>query len=59
MHAHGNGWHVYRIEGVDTASLVFHDRHGRQTADLRRERDGWMDRDGRLAGAGACVSSSG
>ena len=46
MHAHGDGWYVYRIEGVDTASLVFHDDHGRQTADLRRERDGWMDRDG-------------
>ena len=46
MHAHGDGWYVYRIEGVDTASLVFHDQHGRQTADLRRERDGWMDRDG-------------
>ena len=31
MHAHGDGWYVYRIEGVDTASLVFHDQHGRQT----------------------------
>ena len=46
MHAHGDGWYVYRIEGVDAASLVFHDQHGRQTADLRRERDGWLDRDG-------------
>jgi alpha-amylase len=47
MHALGDGWYVYRIEGVDTASLVFHDEHGRQTADLRRGPDGWMDRDGR------------
>src|ERR1700687_5449275 len=46
MHTHGDGWYVYRIEGVDTASLVVHDQHGRQTAALRGERGGWMDRDG-------------
>ena len=46
MHAHADGWYVCHIEGVDTANLVFHDQHGRQTADLHRERDGWMDRDG-------------
>ena len=52
MHASGDGWYVYRVEGVDTASLVFHDQHGRQTADLHRERDGWMDRDGQWRDAG-------
>ena len=66
MQAHGDGWYVYRIEGVDTASLVFHDQHGRQTADLRRERDGWMDRDGqwqdadpRTAGTAAAPAATG
>jgi glycosidase len=41
-----DGWYRYRFDGVEAASLVFHDAHGRQTGDLRRERNGWLDRDG-------------
>lgn len=47
MAAEGDGWYVCRLDGVEAASLVFHDQHGRQTADLRRERDGRLDADGR------------
>ena len=59
MQAHRDGWYVYRIEGADTASLVFHDQHGRQTADLRRERDGWMDRDGQWQDADPRTAATG
>jgi glycosidase len=38
----GDGWHVARLPGVAAASLVFSDGRGRQTGDLRRDREGWF-----------------
>ena len=38
----GGGWHFARLAGISAASLVFNDGGGRQTADLRRDREGWF-----------------
>ena len=40
--ANGNGWFVYRFNGIAAARLVFHDGCGQQTGDLQRERTGGM-----------------
>ena len=42
----GNGWFVYRFDGISTARLLFHDNRGRQTMDLQRDRLGWYTLDG-------------
>jgi hypothetical protein len=42
----GNGWFVYRFDGISTARLLFHDNRGRQTQDLQRDRLGWYTLDG-------------
>jgi glycosidase len=42
MEAEGSDWFVYRIAGVEQASIVFHDGAGRQTANLRRTQTGWF-----------------
>lgn len=34
-------WYEIELEGVSATSIVFNDGRGRQTADLRRESDGW------------------
>ena len=47
MTAEGNDWFVYRFEGIWSASIVFNDGAGRQTADLRRESEGWFFDDNR------------
>ncbi|MCU0934568.1 MAG: alpha-amylase family glycosyl hydrolase [Gammaproteobacteria bacterium] len=46
MTPEGDGWFVARLEGAASASLVFSDGAGHQTADLRREGDGWLAGDG-------------
>ena len=38
----GDGWHVARLAGITAASLVLSDGAGHQTADLRRDREGWL-----------------
>ena len=40
------GWYQYRFP-QGAANFVFNDGQGRQTADLYRNRDGWLDADGR------------
>ncbi|MDJ0898194.1 MAG: alpha-amylase family glycosyl hydrolase [Xenococcus sp. MO_188.B8] len=47
MTAEGDDWFVYRLEGITTASIIFNDGAGRQTADLRRNRSGWYFLDNR------------
>ena len=47
MKAEGNGWYIWRFERAKAAHCVIHDGHGRQTADLFRDRDGWLDAHGR------------
>ncbi|MDJ0651325.1 MAG: chitobiase/beta-hexosaminidase C-terminal domain-containing protein, partial [Xenococcaceae cyanobacterium MO_188.B19] len=47
MTAEGNDWFVYRFEGISAASIVFNDGTGNQTADLRREKEGWFFNDNR------------
>ncbi len=47
MTAEGNDWFVYRFEGISAASIVFNDGAGRQTADLKREKEGWFFDDNR------------
>ncbi|MDJ0679826.1 MAG: chitobiase/beta-hexosaminidase C-terminal domain-containing protein, partial [Xenococcaceae cyanobacterium MO_167.B52] len=42
MAAEGNDWFVYRFEGISAASIVFNDGAGNQTADLRRDKEGWF-----------------
>ena len=39
------GWHCYRFKDTNRVHLVFSDGHGRQSADLVRERDGWFSFD--------------
>ncbi|MBN2196790.1 MAG: starch-binding protein [Polyangiaceae bacterium] len=34
-------WYELELEGLSATSIVFNDGHGRQTPDLRRERNGW------------------
>jgi glycosidase len=46
MRAAADGWYRHALPGVTSAHLVFHDGHGRQTGDLYRDRDGWLDADG-------------
>lgn len=36
-----DGWAIHRFEGVEAASFVFNDAHGRQSGDLHRDRGGW------------------
>ena len=45
--AEGNDWFVYRFEGISAASIVFNDGAGRQTSDLRRDKEGWFFDDNR------------
>jgi len=40
------GWCVFRLRGIEAASIVFNDGRGRQTQDSRRTQDGWFDSDG-------------
>lgn len=47
MDRESDDWFVYRFDGVAAASFVIHDGHGRQTADLYRERNGRYGADGR------------
>ena len=47
MQAEKDGWFVHRLDGIEAASLVFNDDRGHQSANLRRERDGWLDSSGR------------
>ncbi|MDJ0746279.1 MAG: alpha-amylase family glycosyl hydrolase [Xenococcaceae cyanobacterium MO_167.B27] len=47
MTAEGNDWFVYRFEGIEAASIVFNDGAGQQSADLRREKEGWFFDDNR------------
>ena len=42
MTAEGNDWFIYTFEAAETASLIFNDGAGRQTGNLRRERQGWF-----------------
>jgi glycosidase len=42
MTAETNGWLAYTLADADTASIVFNDGTGRQTGNLRRERNGWF-----------------
>ena len=39
--ANADGWFTYRLTGCLAAYLLFHDHHGRQTADLWRDHEGW------------------
>ncbi|MGF1613445.1 MAG: alpha-amylase family glycosyl hydrolase [Gammaproteobacteria bacterium] len=41
MSPEANDWFAYGFETAKAASIVFTDGAGRQTGDLRRERDGW------------------
>jgi len=41
-----DGWYRYCLADTRLVRLVFHDGHGKQTRDLFRDRDGWLDRDG-------------
>ena len=41
MTATTDGWFVYRLDGIEAASLVFNDNQRCQTSDLRREGDGF------------------
>jgi glycosidase len=43
MEAEGGGWYRIRLDGIAAARLVFTDGHGRQSADLQRDREGWYD----------------
>ncbi len=47
MTAEGNDWFVYRFAGICAASIVFNDGAGRQTSDLRRDKEGWFFDDNR------------
>lgn len=40
MTAEGDDWFAFTWQGADAADLVFNDGAGRQTGNLRRERDG-------------------
>ncbi|WP_133510996.1 alpha-amylase family glycosyl hydrolase [Candidatus Thiosymbion oneisti] len=42
MTAEGNDWFAFTWQGADAADMVFNDGAGRQTGNLRRERDGWF-----------------
>jgi glycosidase len=42
MTAQANDWFAFTFPQADAASIVFNDGTGRQTGDLRRERDGWF-----------------
>ncbi len=42
MRPEANDWFFYGFETAQAASMVFTDGAGRQTGDLRRERDGWF-----------------
>ena len=44
MTAEGDDWFSYSFETAETASLVFNDGEGRQTANLRRDQMGWYYR---------------
>ncbi|MDJ0862959.1 MAG: alpha-amylase family glycosyl hydrolase, partial [Gammaproteobacteria bacterium] len=46
MTAEDDEWFVYRFQDVVAARFLFHDGHGRQTADLHRQSDGWFGVDG-------------
>nr|VFK53156.1 MAG: Alpha amylase, catalytic domain [Candidatus Kentron sp. TC] len=46
MIAEGNGWFKHELHGVASASVVFHDGHGKQIGDLHRDRAGWLAADG-------------
>lgn len=43
----GEGWWRITLEGIEAAAMVFNDGTGRQTGNHWRERDGWLDIDGR------------
>ncbi len=43
----GEGWWRITLEGVEAAAMVFNDGAGRQTGNHWRDRDGWLDTDGR------------
>ena len=45
--AEGNDWFVYRFEGISAANIVFNDGTGQQTANLRRNKEGWFFDDNR------------
>ena len=46
MSREGGGWYVYRFRGVQAARMVFNDGQGRQTRDLYRDHEGWLEADG-------------
>jgi len=41
------GWYRYRFDGTWSVRFVISDSRGRQTHDLGRDRDGWLDAGGR------------
>jgi len=43
----GEGWWRITLAGIEAAAMVFTDGAGRQTGNHWRERDGWLDTDGR------------
>jgi glycosidase len=45
MQAEADGWFIYRFEAA-SANFVFNDAQGRQTGNLYRDREGWLDDDG-------------
>ncbi len=46
MQAEEDDWFVHHFEGIEAASLIFNDGHGHQSADLYRDRPGWLSADG-------------
>ena len=42
MTAEANDWFAYAFPTANAASIVFNDGAGRQTANLRRDADGWF-----------------
>ncbi len=46
IQSEGDGWYSHRFRDTSAVRLVFNDAHGRQTGDLFRERDGWLDANG-------------
>lgn len=46
MNSDGNGWYSYTIPKATSASLIFNDGNGKQTADLSRStKEGWYNAD--------------
>ncbi len=53
------GWYVHSFADTTRVYLVFNDGHGRQSADLARERDGWFSFDTHWLDAPPPPASSG